>query len=357
MSFLKHDGSYKDPLLHAHGRNVTIPLDRPLAGLFDAVQVSGGAYISMGIDGNAGLPHGVALVDPTTPRDIQPPAQGDTQFTHTYKAVEGDALVERSDKSPMGSYSQKLAERKLAMTVRALHIDSSILVVPHVIGKYEFFTLDDGQGGHPTALLFAVPAQGERTDSSIVTPLAGISVRKPELFKQTLNDFMPALTTTLFMIGNAAADIHEAGITHNQLTLGNVLVIQNSDQKPFIYVADWETANDIKAGQEDLSKLFDLTVAFRSFKGLTDHFCASDHLSDAESDKILVEGFISLMSGYARLPEQATAIFAEINYDLCAQALSSMRRAGNHASDYAPLLELVQELKEYRQSVLKGLEP
>lgn len=354
LNFLHHDGSYQGPLLHANGRNVTIPLEQPVSGLFDAIQVSGGAYISIGISGNADLPHSVALIDPSTPREVKPPSQGDKQFTHTYKVVEGDTLVERADKSPMGSYSQRLAERKLAMTVRALHIDSNILVVPHVIGKYEFPTLDDGQGGHPTALLFAVPMQGERTDSSVITPIAGISVHKPELFLKALDDFMPHLTTTLFMIGSAAADIHDAGIVHNQLTLGNVLVIENSDRQPFIYVADWETADDIRAGEEDFSKIIDLAVAFRSFKGLTDHFRAGNHLDNAQSNGVLIEGFISLMSGYTRLPTQATAIFAEINYDLCSEALSSIRNTGNNAADYAPMLALIQELQKYRQSLVEN---
>ena len=352
LNFLRHDGSYQGPVHHAHGRNVTIPLERPVSRLFDSVQVSGGAFIPMGINGNADLPHSVALVDPSTLKDIQPPAQGNTQFTHTYKIVEGDALVERADKSPMGSYSQKVADRKLAMTLRALQIDSSILKAPHVIGKYEFFTLDDGQGGHPTALLFAVPMKGERTDSNIVSPLASISAQKPELFLKALDDFMPHLASTLFMIGNVAADIHDAGMVHNQLTLGNVLAMENSDQQRSIYVADWETADEIKAGQEDFSKIFDLAIAFRSFTGMIDHFSASSHLDSIQSNGILVEGFISLMSGYARLPVQATAIFAEINFDFCGEALSAIRKAGSNATDYEPLMELIQELQKYRQTLV-----
>jgi hypothetical protein len=349
ISFLQHDGSYNGDLLHANGRNVTVPLENPLISLYDSVQISGGAYIPMGISGNAELPHGIAIIDNSDKRDVLPPAQEDRQFTHTYHVVEGGKLVKRTDKSPMGSYSQKLADHKLAMTLRAVQIESNVLIVPGVIGKYEFYNLDDGQGGHPTALLFAVPALGERTDSAIVKHLADVAHNRPKLLQKALNEYMPPLMLSLLLLGRATADIHSSGYVHNQLTLGNALAIQNADQEYFIYVAAWETASEIKPGDEELSKLLDLTVAFRSFMGIIDNIKENAPLDQSHADSILSEALAMLLSGYCQLPHEAAIIYAENNTDLWAEAISVMFSPKSDLEGFKPAADLIEELRIYRQ--------
>ncbi len=342
MSFLAHDGSFTDNVYHAGGRNATIAMVEPRPTGYDAVQISGGAFISMGIESNKDTTHGIAFRDPNAPREILPPAQTEKQFTHSYHVAEDGKLVERNDHSPMGSYPQELADRKLAMTVRASKIPSDILIVPKVLGKYEFTGLSDGQGGNATALLFAVPQLGERTDTALVIPIFNAVAQRPELLREALAMYMPGIMQNLSLTGEVAADIHADGLVHNQLTLGNVLALETANGDNLIYVADWETANDIEPKDADLSKALDLTVAFRSFAGTVEALLERSDLTANEAHAICLEGLMVLIAGYRREDPQETYAAIQEQKELWFDALHIMRYGSVKAEEYEPTIKLLQ---------------
>lgn len=109
-SFLRHDGSYDGALLHAAGRNATIPLENAHAP-YDAVQISGGAYIPLGISSNADTKNGIVEFNPSELK-VLPPTTAEGMYTHEYSKYAEGKIVMCQDMSPKGSYSQAMADKK-----------------------------------------------------------------------------------------------------------------------------------------------------------------------------------------------------------------------------------------------------
>lgn len=346
-SFLRHDGSFEGEVFHAQGRNVTIPIVNPQT-IYDAVQISGGAFIPLGVKSNTDTSHGFVAFS-SADREIKPPAQGDEQYTHTYQAVESGEVVRKQDQSPMGSYTQTLADYKLRMTAHAKKIDSETLFLPRPLGKYEFLGLPDGQGGNATALLFGVPFSGARTDSAIISWFFDYLDKNPDSLEEALNLYMPPVMQTLSMVGQVASDIHESGVIHNQLTLGNVLAIESKDENPDkLYVADWETARNTDPADKELSEMLDILVAFRSFAGTIDKLHSETDISDEKATSILQEGFMVLMAGYNNLPLEVAGEYARQNHDLYAEAFKSAYTGAGNLDNLLRMLSLSTGLKRVR---------
>lgn len=336
IGFLRHDGSFDGEVFHAQGRNATIPVADPKT-IYDAIQISGGAFIPMGVSSNTATAHGIVAFS-SEDREIMPPAQGNEQYTHRYQAIEGGKLVKKEDQSPMGSYAQWLAEYKFDMTADAAKIDSDILLLPQPLGKYEFHGLPDGQGGNATALVFGVPFSGARTDSAIISWFFDHVSKNPNDLNAALNQYMPPLMQTMSMIGRAASDIHRSGIIHNQLTLGNVLAIESRDEKPDrLYVADWETARAVDPADKELSEMLDLLVSYRSFSNTIDKLHADTDIGDEHATAILREAFIVLMAGYHNLPLEISAQYLRQNEEVWVDAF---RAAYAGKSDVDDLLKI-----------------
>lgn len=335
-SFLRHDGSFDGEVFHAQGRNVTIPIAEPQT-TYDAIQISGGAFIPMGVSSNTSAIVAFSSAD----REIKPPAQGDEHYTHTYQAIEGGVLVKKQDCSPMGSYAQALADYKLRMTSHALNIESDVLFLPRPLGKYEFFDLPDGQGGNSTALLFGVPFLGARADSAIIAWFFDYVGKNPNDLDKALNQYMPPIMQTLSMIGRAASDIHKSGIIHNQLTLGNVLALESKDENPDkLYVADWETARVVEPADKELSEMLDLLVSFTSFSSTIDKLHSETNIGDEQATAILQEGLMVLMAGYHNLPLGIVSQYIRQNGEMWIDAFRAAYAGKNNADDLLKILEL-----------------
>lgn len=346
LSFLRHDGTFSGEPLHAAGRNVTMPLSGMLYAPYDAVQISGGAYIPMGVNSNSQARGGMVVRESTEPKDIYPPAQAPQRYTHTYSVVQGGVLKSRTDSSPMGSYTQKLADRKIAKTALAGKIASGNLVVPRVLGKYEYKELPDGMGGNATAILFAVPLGGLRADQAYVVPLMGAIQQRPDLLDTALDIYMPPIMKTLGMIGIVAADIHKAGIVHNQLTLGNVLPMQTESDgsRNLLYAADWETADNITEADKELLKALDLVVAFRSFSGGMERILSGSTNDQSRINPILLEGLMILVTSYAGI--NTGNLRALIDYDrkIWLDSLDAMLELSVDVDVFSPVLALIKKL-------------
>lgn len=348
ISFLRHDGSFERQLLHAAGRNVTMPLSEPPHPMYDSIQISGGAYIPMGVTSNTQARGGVVTWDPSQSKEIHPPAQGEQRYTHTYSVISNGVLESRHDSSPMGSYTCDLAEQKIARTARAGKIASQSFLVPRVLGKYVFADLPDGEDGNATALLFAVPVQGLRADQAYVAPLFDLLQKQPDLLDAALDKYMPLLMQTLGMIGMAAADIHAAGLVHNQLTLGNVLPLQSKqpDTPDFLYIADWETASEINAADEKLLRVLDLATAFRSFSGGVERVLSEHPHGHDRVYPILLEGLVVLISDYIGLSSEEITASVRQHRRLWQDSLAAAMTLSGDISVLNPLIELMEQLDD-----------
>jgi hypothetical protein len=352
VRFLRHDGSFDGQVVHAIGRNVTLPLVEPPHPLYDSIQISGGAYIPMGVTTNSQARGSVITWDPTMPKEIHPPAEGSQRYTHTYSVLRDGALESHHDSSPLGSYTESLADQKIARTARAGKIDSERLVVPKVLGKYRFTNLSDGEGGNATALLFAVPLQGLRADQAYVAPLLDILQQRPDLLDAALDSYMPPIMKTLGMIGIAAADIHGAGVVHSQLTLGNVLPMQTRQpgSTDLIYVADWETATEIETKDENLLRVLDLVTAFRSFSGGVERILSEHNTGKDRITPILFEGFIVLISNYVGLSSEQITRSLRHHKRLWQDSLAAAMNLSDDVRTLSPLVDLMEQLKRSKEA-------
>lgn len=338
-SLLRHDGSFDERLvLTSGGRNVVIPSGRT-NGVFNAVQISGGAFIDLGVSSNSEgeIPGLIPIV--TDELVIEAPAQSDDLYEHTYNIVEQGRLVHVTDTSPKGSYNAKIAERKRSFTVAAESIPSSVLVVPKYLGSFVFDNLPDGEGGNATALLFSVPLDGQRSDTQLMLPAINAAItRDPEIFNSTMNILAPKFYDTLRLLGRVASDIHAQGVIHNQLHLGNVLRIETPTD-PQLYVADWETCYIPSHIDAPLARATELSAAFKSY-AVTAKAFGEIGLNNATRAQFLHEGLWRLLAGYRGMDVADAYRLIKSSPDLYERAFLTMYNGSDDPAEYESVAEL-----------------
>lgn len=335
LSLLAHDGTFHEEPLSANGRNVTLPLKTVLNPYYDCMQISGGVYMPIETAGNDN-PYFIRITHLKPGQGIQPP-DFSRYYTHTYTTVSGNEFVTNSDRSPMGAYAQRVAERKIKFTSRASYIDETILT-PLVLGLYSYTEHDDGEGGNPTAIILATLFGGTRADETFVKPFINEALANPDKLEAVLERHLDDQCYTLESMGYAASKIHSAGLIHNQLTFGNVQQIRVKDPtKRFLYVADWETTEDAQTDGIDPQKAHDIFLAFKSFQNtigfIMDRAGGNDPARYLELSR---EGLRAVMSGYAGLERSELTISGELD-DL-------IIRGPSNPNDYMPLVRTLIDL-------------
>ena len=261
---LTFNGKPHPKIINPQGRNYYMALPNPY-GAFDSLQISGGGNFEIGIRSNSDVDDGIVTLEPDTgPRLITPPDSQAELFTGVTVLYEGGQLVDRKNPNPLGSYTHRTAEQKIANTREAAVRLGGRVAVPYVLGRFEYDLAD--QNGEPqTAILLLVPQLGRRFDATLLHPLGVLrGVNRDAVTSESIVDYYEEIIgPRLSAIGLAIGEIHKSGLNHNQLTPGNTAVIER-DNMGLGYITDWDTMTEPSTDDRIMAQALDMTVAFRT---------------------------------------------------------------------------------------------
>ncbi len=287
-----------DEITSATGRSVFFPLKEPF-GPYDSLQVSGAGFVDMGIVSND-TPVVMVKVD-IQGKVIEPPRVGRKLFSHQTTYVVDGRLVEEEVRSPMGSYTEAAAIEKFTKTMemfKSIHSDAPFLL-PLPIGRAVYSEISDGQGGGQSALVFACPVGGIRAEVLVGGFLAAGLGMNGEVRPDGSGMIISELMLTLMEMGRAHRFLHDRGLCHYQLTMGNVSPVLRHSEGGLLCVYDWETVRPVDETDPMLAMALDSSVPIRSYAEIMKLAMTVSGLNENMVVSLGYSGFINYLMGYS----------------------------------------------------------
>lgn len=302
---LRYARQQKLPVYNAQGRNYYIPLPRSI-GPYDALQVAGGGNFDLGITSNGGVEDSIVSPDADEEsRIVVPPSENSGLFTGYTMYYENGELIEKTNINPVGSYTARSASRKIEQTQAAfglLAAKSAGVITPKYVGKFEY-EIADQFGESQTAILMLVPSLGRRFDSKLLLPLNALRAgQAPAPGAEFAADLKPYYGATilprLVSIGRGIAVTHETGLTHHQLTPGNVDALVAPDNTLVPYLTDWDTMTVPADTDRARARALDMVLALKAAStGLT-RLVRLEAIDGKEAASLVLATTLSLLEGY-----------------------------------------------------------
>jgi hypothetical protein len=294
------------PVYNAGGRNYYIPLLDPI-GPYDALQVAGGGNFDLGITSNEGVED--SIVSPEVyeqARIIVPPSEDSGLFTSYTMYYENGEYITKANINPIGSYTARSAARKITQTSEAFELlpaQKAGVITPKYVGKFEYEIAD--QFGEPqTAILMMVPSLGRRFDSTLLLPLRVLlEGNAPPLGKEFADELEPfykgSIVPRLFSIGQGIAAVHRAGLSHHQLTPGNVDTLHLSENAQVPYITDWDTTTIPVDDDRLKAETLDVVLAIQSASTILTRLVRLEAISPDAAAGFALATALSLFQGYS----------------------------------------------------------